>query len=160
MSYLGAFRNDYYNAISVLTAAQYNTTAQTSGVLSSTLLAGAVQNYIVSSGATALTTDSAADIISTLKNAIAVAVKASLAGGSGFASGVSPPEGVPNLFNVSFLVSIQNTEGATLTLTAGTGVTITGAATVTTGTTRTYIVTVTGPSTVNFQTVGQVTTTP
>jgi hypothetical protein len=159
MTALGVFRDDFYNAISVLTADQYNTTAQASGVLAASLLAGAEVCYIVSSGATALTTDSAVNIIAQIQTAVATAWKVSQAGGGGFAAGVNPPVGAPNLFNVSWLVSIQNTDGSTLTLSAGAGVTLLGVATVTTVTTRTWIVTVTSPTTVTFQTVGQVATT-
>jgi hypothetical protein len=160
MTALGVFRDDYYNAISVLTADQYNTTAQTSGVLAASLLAGAEECFIVSSGATALTTDSAVNIITQIQNAVAVAWRASQIGGGGFAAGVNPPIGAPNLFNVSWLVSIQNTDGSTLTISAGAGVTLTGAATILTANTRTWIVTVTSPTTVTFQTVGAVLTVP
>lgn len=151
MTYLGAFRDDLYNAVNVLTNAQLTATTQASGTLLATALAGAVENYITSSGATALTTDTAANIVAQLQQAVAVAYKNSL---SGFGAGVQPPSGVPNLFNLTFFVSIANTNAGTLTLSAGTGVTLTGTATVVTAAQRTWLVTVTSPTTVNFTTLG------
>lgn len=156
MTALGAFRDDVYNAVNVLTNAQVTATAQASGVLQATALAGAVENYIVSSGATALTTDSAVNMIAQLQQAVAVAYKNSI---TGFGSSVNPLPGIPNLFNLTFFVAIENTNGGTLTLTAGAGVTFVGVATVTTVTTRTWVVAVTSPTTVTFTTVGQVLTT-
>lgn len=155
MTALGAFRDDVYNAINVLTNAQVNTTAQASGVLSASVLAGAVENYIVQSGATALTTDSAVNIIAQLQQAVAIAYKNTI---NGFGAGVNPPSGVPNLFNLSFYVTIENTNGGTLTLSAGTGVTLTGVATVLTANSRSWVVTVTSPTTVTFATTGAVLT--
>jgi hypothetical protein len=157
MAYIGAARDDFWNAVNVLTNAQVTTTSQASGILNAVALASAVENYITSSGATALTTDSAVNIIAQLQTAVAQAYKAQIAG---FGAGVNPPAGVPNLFNFTFFVEIQNTNGGTLTLTAGTGVSFVGAATVTTATTRSWIVSVTSPTTVVFTTVGQVLTTP
>jgi hypothetical protein len=155
MTALGVFRDDYYNAISVLTADQYNVTTQTSGVLPASFLAGAEECFISSSAATALTTDSALNIIAQIQNAVAVAWRASQIGGGGFAAGVNPPIGTPNLFNVTWLVTIQNTDASTLTLSAGAGVTLVGVATMAAAAnTRTWIVTVTSPTTVTMQTVG------
>lgn len=152
MTYLGAFRDDLYNAVNVLTNAQLTATTQASGTLLATALAGAVENYVTSSGATALTTDSAVNIVAQLQQAVAVAYKNSL---SGFGAGVNPPSGVPNLFNFTFYVDIANTNAAPLVLTPGAGVTFTGSATITNATQRGYIVTVTSPTTVNFSTLGQ-----
>lgn len=152
MAALGAFRDDVYNAINVLTNAQLNTTAQASGVLSASILAGAVENYVVQSGATALTTDSAVNIIAQLQQAVALAYKNTI---NGFGAGVNPPLGVPNLFNLTFYINIVNTNGGTLTITAGTGVTLTGAATIATATQRAWLITVTSPTTVTFATIGQ-----
>lgn len=156
MTALGAFRDDVYNAVNVLTNAQVTSTAQASGVLLATALAGAVENYIASSGATALTTDSAVNIIAQLQQAVAVAYKNTI---NGFGAGVNPPVGVPNLFNLTFYVAIENTNAGTLTLSAGAGVTLVGVATIATVTTRSWIVTVTSPTTVTFATVGAVATT-
>ncbi len=156
MTALGAFRDDVYNAINVLTNAQVTATAQASGVLSATALASAVENYIASSGATALTTDTAINIIAQLQQAVAVAYKNTI---QSFGAGVNPPLGVPNLFNMTFFVAIENTNAGTLTISAGTGVTLVGAATIATVSTRSWIVTVTSPTTVTFTTIGSVATT-
>lgn len=154
MSTLGVFRDDFYNASAILTVAQYNATAQASGVLAASSMTGAHLNYVLSSGATALTTDTAVNIIAALNNAVAVAVKASQANGGGFATGLGVPQSMPNLFNISWTLTIENTNGGTLTLTAGTGVTLVGVATILTVNQRTWVVTITSPTTVNMQTVG------
>ena len=71
----------------------------------------------------------------------------------GFAAGVNPPPGVPNLFNVVYTLVIVNTNAGTLTLTAaaGSGVTLTGTATVLAGAEVTYQVTINSPTTVTIQ---------
>jgi hypothetical protein len=163
MASLGVFRDDFYNGINVLTDAQTTITAQAAGVLSAQALASAVENYVTVTVATALTTDTALNIIASLQQAVAAAYKAQIAG---LGAQVNPPLGTPNLFNMTFFVSIQTT-AAGLTVTGGTGVTFvsgtgvtSGASTVTTGTTRSWIVSVTSSNTVVFTTTGQVLTTP
>lgn len=151
MTATGVFRDDFYNSVNVLTNSQTTTTAQASGVLSATVLASAVENYITSSGATALTTDSAVNIIAQLQQAVAVAYKNTI---QGFGAGVNPPIGIPNLFNFSFFVQIGNTNAGTLTLTGGAGVTFVGTATILTASQRGFSVTVTSPTTVVFSTTG------
>lgn len=158
MSTLGVFRDDFYNASAILTVAQYNTTAQASGVLAASSMTGAHLNYVLSTVATALTTDTAVNIIAALNNAVSVAVKASQANGGGFATGLGVPQSAPNLFNISWTLTIENTAAA-LTLTAGTGVTLVGSAVVPTVSQRTWVVTITSPTTVNMQTVGAQATT-
>jgi hypothetical protein len=157
MTQLGVFRDDYYNSVNVLTNAQLNNTSQASGVLAAAVLAGAVENYVTSSGATALTTDSAVNIIAQLQTAVAAAYKAQIAS---FGAGVNPPNGVPNFFNFTSFVNIQNTNAGTLTISAGTGVTLVGTATIATATERSWIVTVTSPTTVTLTTLGQIAVTP
>ena len=146
MGFLGVFRDDVYNSVSVLAQTQFTSTAQASGVLSATAIAGAGDCYVTSTAATALTTDSAINIIAQIQNAVATAYKQGL---GAFAAGVNPPPGVPNLFNVSYTLTINN-QAAGLTLTAGAGVTFVGLATIATLTARTYVVTVTSPTTVTL----------
>lgn len=148
MTHLGVFRDDFYNAISALAATQFTSTAQASGVLSATAIAGAAECAVLSSGATALTTDSAINIIAQVQIAVATAYKQGL---GSFAAGVNPPPGVPNLFNVTWTLSIVNTNGGTLTLTAGAGVTLSGVTTVLAGARRDYAVTINSPTTVTIQ---------
>jgi len=148
MAALGVFRDDYYNAISVLPHTQFSATAQALGVLSATLMGGAGECQINSSGATALTTDSAVNIIAQIQNAVATAYKQGL---GSFAAGVNPPPGAPNLFNLTWTMQILNTNAGTLTLTAGAGVTLLGTTTVLTGALRAYAVTITSPTTVTIQ---------
>jgi hypothetical protein len=148
MTALGVFRDDYYNAAAVLTETQYTTTAQASGTLAATAIAGARSCVVLSSGATALTTDSAVNIIAQIQQAVATAYKQGL---GSFAAGVNPPIGAPNLFNVTYTLTIVNTNAGTLTLTAGTGVTLSGTATVLAGAEVVYQVTVTSPTTVTIQ---------
>lgn len=151
MTTLGVFRDDFYNAISVLASGQFNATAQGNGtVLVAASIASAQENYVSSSGATALTTDSAANIIASLQTCLTAQMAAAVKAG---AANIPPP-GVPNLNNLSFFLFVRNTNGGTLTLTAGAGVTITGLATIATTVERQYQVTVTGPNTVTFQDLG------
>ena len=145
MTALGVFRDDFYNAVSALTQTQFTATAQANGtILSATALAGAGDCVILSSVATALTTDSAINIIAQVQNAVATAYKQGL---GSFAAGVNPPNGVPNLFNTTWTLTIVNTAAA-LTLTGGAGVTVTG--TVATASMRAYLVTITSPTTVTI----------
>jgi hypothetical protein len=151
MTALGVFRDDYYNAVSVLPQTQYNATTLASGsTLPASLLSGAGEVWISSSGgvAVAYTTDSAINIIAAIQIAVANAYKQGL---GSFAAGVNPPPGVPNLFNVTWTLYINNQNTGILTLSGGTGVTISGTATIAADTTRAYIVTVNSPTTVTIQ---------
>jgi phage-related minor tail protein len=155
MTALGVFRDDFYNAVSVLPQSQINSSTQNGGTISATLLAGAGDVYASFSGqagAQALTTDTAVNIIAQIQQAVATAYKQGL---GTFAAGVNPPAGVPNLFNVVYTLTIlnfNNTAGV-ITLTGGTGVTISGTNTLAINTERTFIVTVTSPTTVTMQSI-------
>jgi hypothetical protein len=156
MAFLGAFRDDFYNAASALTQSQYTATTAASGVLAASALAGAGDVYLNSSGnagAVAYTTDSAINIIAQIQIAVANAYKAGL---GSFAAGVNPPPGVPNLFNMTWTLTInnQNNTSGIITLTGGAGVTITGTATIAIVTSRVFVVTITSPTTVTMQSVG------
>ena len=153
MTALGVFRDDFYNAISVLPQSQFNaTTLATGSVLPATFIAGAGDCYISSSGGAAVTytTDSAINIIAAIQNSVATAYKQGL---GAFAAGVNPPPGVPNLFNVSWTFTLINLNSASITLAGGTGVTVVApGGTILTATERVYVVTITSPTTVTFQT--------
>jgi hypothetical protein len=153
MTALGVFRDDFYNAVSVLAQTQYTATAQASGTLAAAAMAGAGDVYVVSSGATALTFDSAINIIAAIQIAVANAYKQGL---GSFAAGVNPPPGVPNLFNVSYTLTVLNTNAGALVLSAGagSGVTLVGSGTIPLGgAIRVFTVTVTSPTTVTIQAV-------
>jgi hypothetical protein len=148
MTALGVFRDDFYNAVSALAQTQFTATAQGNAVpLAASAISGAADCVVLSSVATALTTDSAINIIANIQNAVATAYKQGL---GSFAAGVNPPNGVPNLFNVAYRLTIVNTT-TTLTLTGGAGVTIVGTATVLAGAEVVYVVTITSPTTVTIQ---------
>jgi hypothetical protein len=150
MPSLGVFRDDYYNAVSVLPQSQIvSTTAGTSTVPASSI-SGAGDCYLNVSGNAAVTytTDSAVNIVAAIQTAVATAYKQGLAA---FAAGVNPPPGVPNLFNVTWTLTINNQNTGTLTLTGGAGVTLSGVTTVATVSARVYIVTITSPTTVSIQ---------
>jgi hypothetical protein len=156
MTALGVFRDDFYNAVSALAQSQFNaTTLATASTLPAALLAGAGDVYLSSSGgvAVAYTTDSAINIIALIQIAVANAYKQGL---GSFAAGVNPPPGVPNLFNMSWTLTINNQNTGAITLTGGAGVTLVGtnAATIATVTSRVYVVTVTSPTTVTMQSEG------
>jgi len=153
MTFLGVFRDDFYNAVSVLPQAQLVSSTQNGGTISATLIAGAGDCYASFSGnavAQALTTDTAVNIIAQIQQSVATAYKAGL---GAFAAGVNPPPGVPNLFNMVYTLTILNfnTASGVITLTGGTGVTITGTNTIATGSERAFIVTITSPTTVTIQ---------
>jgi hypothetical protein len=154
MTALGVFRDDFYNAVSVLSQSQYAPiTSATASVIPAASMAGAGDCYLVASGnatATAYTTDSAVNIIALIQIAVANAYKQGL---GSFAAGVNPPPGVPNLFNVVYTLTIVNlnTGTGTITLTGGAGVTITGTATVLIGAERVFTVTINSPTTVTLQ---------
>jgi hypothetical protein len=155
MTHLGVFRDDYYNAISVLPQSQFSASTQNGGTISASLLAGAGDCYASFSGnagAQALTTDTAINIIAQVQAAVATAYKAGL---GSFAAGVNPPPGVPNLFNMVWTLTVLNfnTTAGVITLTGGAGVTITGTNTIAITSERIFIVTITSPTTVVLQSV-------
>jgi hypothetical protein len=155
MTHLGVFRDDYYNAISVLPQSQFSASTQNGGTISASLLAGAGDCYASFSGnagAQALTTDTAINIIAQVQAAVATAYKAGL---GSFAAGVNPPPGVPNLFNMVWTLTVLNfnTAAGVITLTGGAGVTITGTNTIAITSERIFIVTITSPTTVVLQSV-------
>lgn len=156
MAFQGVFRDDFYNSISALAQSQITATAQASGaVLAASNLAGAGDTYLSASGsatAVAYTTDTAVNIIAWLQSAVAAAYKAALAG---FGAGVLPANGVPNLFNLTYTLTIINFNSASgvITLTGGLGVTISGTNTIAVGASRTYVVTITSPTTLTITNV-------
>ena len=131
MGNLGAFRDDFYNAINVLPESQAVAGPTVTGTLTAAQLTGAQEVIVaVGNGAAAAqtyTTDTAVNIIAALQSAVATAYKANV-GGFASALGAVPAFGVPNLFNVGWTISIAN-QGTTAnsTLAAGTGVTLAGA---------------------------------
>jgi hypothetical protein len=156
MATLGVFRDEYYNAIHVLPAAQSGAGPTATGVVSATLLAGALDCVLSLGGTTqTFTTDSAVNIIAQLSNAINTAYKANI---GGFASSLAgnPPVAIPNLFNMSWVVDFNLANVTTSAIFAGgAGVTmaalagLTQTALVAVNTAR-YVVTVTGPANVTF----------
>lgn len=157
--FLGAFRDDYYNSVSVLPQSQQvAVTANLSAtLLTAAQLSGAGDCYIIESTQTTAqtaTTDTAANIIANLQNAVNTAWKGQTAFGS---QTVVPAQGVPNLFNMTWTLTInnQNLTAGTLTLTAGTGVTLatagtTSATVITFSTFAVYVCVVTGPANVTL----------
>ena len=162
MTQLGDFRDDYYNSGAVLGQSQVNTTTQGTGtVLTAANMPGAGDTYIGFSGQTAaqaITTDTAVNIVAQLQTAVqqaqATALKAS---GGGLTTGAgNPPPGVPNLFNLSYTLTIinNNTSSGAITLTGGAGVTIVGTNTIAINTIRVFVVQVTSTNTVTLTNVG------
>src|SRR5579862_1070470 len=125
MANLGVFRDDFYNAIHILTAAQANVGPSATGVIAASLLAGATENFVSVSGTSqTFTTDTAANIIAQLSAAVNAAYKANV-GGLASSLGAQPAiGGIPNLFNLSFIVTINASAAVTgATLAYGAGVT-------------------------------------
>jgi hypothetical protein len=156
MATLGVFRDEYYNAIHILPAAQSGAGPTATGVVPAALLAGALDCALSLGGTTqTFTTDTAVNIIAQLSNAINTAYKANV---GGFASSLagSPPVAIPNLFNMSWVVDFNLGNVTTSAIFAGgTGVTmaalagLTQTAVVAVNTAR-YVVTVTSPTTLTF----------
>lgn len=153
MAFQGVFRDDFYNAMGVLSQSQLTSITQaTATILQAATIAGASDVYVASSGnatAVAFTTDTAVNIIAWLQSAVAAAYKAAIAG---FGAGVLPPTGVPNLFNLTYTLTIvnNNTASGVITVTGGTGVTIVGTNTIAVATSRSFVVTITSPTTLTI----------
>lgn len=138
-----ALYDDNIPAISFLPSYQFVSTAQASGAINATSVSGAAECYITQSGATALTTPTAAQIVAAIQNVL-----------SNLGLGPFPPLGYP----LTYFVRVINTNAGTLTIAGGTGVTMLGTATLATATSRDFIVTVTGLNTATFQSAGTGTT--
>lgn len=139
MTTLGVFRDDFYDPVVVLPEGLYTATSQASGTLAASALVGAQEVYVAQSGATALTLDTAVNIIGQLQ----ATISSQIANTS-----------QPSLLGVTWILTIRNSNGGTLTLTAGTGNTITGTATLATLVARKFLVTVTSLTTLTFQDLG------
>lgn len=158
MAAQGVFRDTFYNAMNVLTEAQANTGPSATGVIAATLLAGACEcNLSLGGTSQTFTTDTAVNIIAQLQTAVAAAIKANV---GGFAAALSdqPPQGVPNLFNASWIINISGTGITTgATLAGGAGVTLSNIGTLSpsalavgAGTVSTYVAQVTGPASITL----------
>lgn len=153
MTALGAFRDDYYNAAASLTTLQSTSiTAATPVTISAQQIAGAqIVDLVASTQSTAQawTTDTAANIIAWLQSVVAAAYKAQI---QSFGQTVNPAFGVPNLFNLTYQLTIVNNDTSTgvITLTGGTGVTISGTATVAIATAVVFQFTVQSPTAVTY----------
>jgi len=121
-------------------------------------LAGAVECDLTLGGTSqTFTTDTAVNIIAQLQTAVATAQKANV-GGFSAALGDTPPLGVPNLFNLSWTISIAATGITTgATLAAGTGVTLAALGTlsatallITAGSSSRFVATVTSATTITL----------
>ena len=110
-----------------LPVTQFTTTAAGNGTLTAGQITGAGYTVLASSGATAFTTRTATQMFADTPNAQA---------------------------GTSYLLRVVNTNAGTLTLTGGTGVTITGTATLATNTTRDYTVTFNSSTTLTLQSLG------
>lgn len=107
-------------------ATQFTSVSTGNGTAAAGALEGGQFTVYATSGATALTTRTAAQMIT----------QAGLAVGQ------------------SYILRVYNTNAGTLTLTGGTNVTITGTATIATAVFRDYVVTVTGAAAITFQNIG------
>jgi hypothetical protein len=126
MGNLGVFRDEFYNAIHVLTEAQAFTGPVATGVIPASQLAGAAECFLTVAGTSqTFTTDSAVNIIAQLSAAVNAAYKANV-GGLASGLGAQPAvSGIPNLFNLSWIVNINTTGVVTAgTLAPGAGVTL------------------------------------
>lgn len=130
----GAVDASFGQDIMNLLAAQFKSTALTGATLTAGLMTGAAQVFLLATAAngTSLTTRTASQIYADLQLAT----------------------GLQNLNGWVYFLRVTNTSAGTTTLVGGTGVTITGPATLATNTFRDYVVTVTDANTIGLQSVG------
>lgn len=158
MTNYGVFRDDFYNAAAILTEAAGVTGPVATGVLTAANIAGARDNIISVGGTSqAYTTDTAANIIAQIQQAVSAAYKANV---GGFASslGAQPAIVFPNFFNFTWILEINTSATVTgVTLAAGSGVTLTAisglsptALTAAGATNAKYVCQVTGPASVTM----------
>lgn len=114
------------------TNTQYTAYTGATSQLTAAQFAGGIFTALLLSGLTAATTPTAANIIAALVGAIPVNA------------------GAP----YSYVLRVYNTNAGTLTITAGSGVTITGTATIATAKYRDYLVTVDSSTTVTMKNIG------
>lgn len=157
MTNLGVFRDDYYNAIHALPAIQASVGPAATGTIVASQLSSAIENVVQVTGASqTFTTDTAVNIIANLQTAVTAAIKSNV-GGLASALGAIPAPGAPNLFNVTFIVTIDAMSATVAaTLAFGTGV---SQGTALSGLSNTvmsitapnrYVVAVTGAASVSF----------
>jgi len=123
-------------ALDILTVmgSQFNSTALLNAALTAGLMTGAMEVYLTTTanGANALTTRSANQLYADLQAAF----------------------GLQNVNGMTFDFQITNSGNNTVTLTAGSGITLTGTMTILTNTCRTFCVTVTSPNAITIQNTG------
>ena len=117
--------------LAVMPGAQYTSISSGNGTLTGAQVAGANYVALVTSGATALTTPTAANILAAIPNGVV---------------------------GVSYVLRIVNTNGGTLTITADASVTATGTLTLSTNTFRDWVVTIATATTATMKQIGTGTT--
>lgn len=144
MAFLGVFNDQVYNASGMLPECVYKTTTQNGGVISAANTTGGQEAVLALSGQTtaqAITTDSAANLISAILAALTLQdsqiTVSSLVG-----------------FTYTLVLINNNTSSGAITLSGGSGVTINGTATVAITTAREFMVQITGPNSVTMQNIG------
>lgn len=140
MALRGAFDDLALPVTAFLAELQVNSTAQASGAIAANLLVGAKYNILSTSVSTALTTPTAAAMYAQLVSVLTTA------GLPNPLQNLANPVFNENGGSISFEIRIS-TSGAGLTISAGTGVTISGTATIATGAYRDFLVNMTSPTT-------------
>jgi len=146
MALRGAFDDLALPAADYLPVVAVTTTAQASGVAPVAGFAGAQQNVLVSSAATALTTPTAAQIYAQFVSALQLAGLANPGQNTALSAGI---------LGSSYIVEIVNSDASGLTLTAGTGVTFVGTNVIAAAAgSRTYAVNIVSPTVVTMTSIG------
>jgi hypothetical protein len=123
--------NSSYAGNTPLPATQYTSIASGNGTLSAGNMEGAAFCALLTSGATALTTRTAAQLFAVIPHAV---------------------------IGISWIVRVINTNGSTLTLTMDASITATGTLTIATNTYRDFIVTFTSATAATMKQIGTGTT--
>jgi hypothetical protein len=148
MAQRGVFDDLALPVTSFIAEIQLTATAQASGVIAPAALVGATFNILSSSGATALTLPTAAALYSQLQSVLQAAglpnALQNLANGVFFENG-----------GVTFEVRIANTNAGALTISTGSGITLTaGAAIVALTGTVDFLLSLTSPTTAVMTRIG------
>lgn len=148
MATRGVFDDAFYNPIHVLPTVQFTSIAAGNSTLTAAQVSGAQETVLASSGATSLTLPTAAQLFLALQNLVPNFGGVLGVGGTG-----------SSIVGLSYKLRVINTNAGTLTIVTGTGITLTGTATIVTQAFRDFLVTITSPTTATVTSIGSATTT-
>ena len=135
MASLGVYEDKYLPVGYNQAPSQYTSISQASGVIPVAAFCGALNTFLLTSGATALTTPAAAAIYQQYLPTVREIGRSSYGG-------------------MRYTIRIANSNAGTLTITADSSITTTGTLTIASGTWREFVISITSPTTANMQGIG------